>query len=113
MQGYNRPFKICDMRKSCLKCPKMPQLILWYVLNNSKGGSKKGLTLILLVANFASTKLRKKGERMTETLAYGHSSDNSQRELSNEHQHDRFKMVFKNLCVVVLWMEVAFKHWKG
>ena len=26
--------------------------------------------------------------------------------LSNEYQHDRVKMVFKNLCVLVLWTKV-------
>ena len=30
----------------------------------------------------------------------------SQRELSNEHQHDKVLMVL-NLCVLVLWMKVA------
>ena len=32
---------------------------------------------------------------MTETLAHGYSSENTQRELSNEYQHDRFWMFFK------------------
>ena len=44
---------------------------------------------------------------MTETLANGYSSERSQQELSNEYQHDRVLMVFKNLCVLVLWMKVA------
>ena len=44
---------------------------------------------------------------MTETLACGYSSDSTHRELSNEYQYDRVKMVFKNLCVFVLWMKVA------
>ena len=44
---------------------------------------------------------------MTETLAHGYSSDSTQRELSNEYQHDRVKMVFKNLCVPLLWTKVA------
>ena len=34
---------------------------------------------------------------MTETLAQGYTSESTQRELSNEYQHDRVKMVFKNL----------------
>ena len=38
---------------------------------------------------------------MTETLAYGYSSESTQRELSNEYPHDRVKMVFKNLCIIV------------
>ena len=44
---------------------------------------------------------------MTETLAYGYSSKSTQRELTNEYQHDRVGMVFKNLCVLVLWTKVA------
>ena len=31
----------------------------------------------------------------------------TQRELSNEYQHDRVKMVLKNLCILVLWTKVA------
>ena len=44
---------------------------------------------------------------MIETLAYGYSSDSSQREQSHEYQNDRVKMFFKNLCSLVLWMKVA------
>ena len=44
---------------------------------------------------------------MTKILAHGYSSESTQRELSNEYQHDRVQMVFKNLCVPVLWMEEA------
>ena len=44
---------------------------------------------------------------MIETLACGYSSESTQRELSNEYQHDRVQMVFKNHCVLVLWMKVA------
>ena len=33
---------------------------------------------------------------MTETLAYGYSSESTQQELSYEHQHDRVKVFFKN-----------------
>ena len=44
---------------------------------------------------------------MTETLAHGYSSESAQRELSNEYQHDRAKMDFKNICFLVLWMKVA------
>ena len=44
---------------------------------------------------------------MTETLAYGYSSESNQRELSNEYQHDRVKIVFNSLCVLVLWTKGA------
>ena len=44
---------------------------------------------------------------MTETLAYGYSSESALRELSNEYQHDRVWMFFKNLCICVLWTKVA------
>ena len=45
--------------------------------------------------------------KMTETLAHGYSSESTQRELSNEYQHDRVQMVFKDLCIFVLWTKVA------
>ena len=48
-----------------------------------------------------------KSYEMTETLAYGYSSERTQRELSNEYQNDRVWMVFKNLGVLVLWTKVA------
>ena len=44
---------------------------------------------------------------MTETLAYEYSSKSTHRELSNEYQHDRVVMVFKNLCTLVLLTKVA------
>ena len=44
---------------------------------------------------------------MTETLANGYSSESTQRELSNEYQHDRVKMIFKNLCILVVLTKVA------
>ena len=31
----------------------------------------------------------------------------TQRELSNEYQNDRVKMVFKIFCIIMLWMNVA------
>ena len=39
---------------------------------------------------------------MTETLEHGYSLESTQRELSNEYQHDRVKMVFKKLSIIVL-----------
>ena len=62
---------------------------------------------MLLVGNFANTKKKQKSWKMTETLAYGYSSESTHRELSNEYQHDRVKMVFKNVCILVLWRKVA------
>ena len=44
---------------------------------------------MLLVANLANTKSCKKPEKLTVTLVYGYLSENTQRELSNEYQHDR------------------------
>ena len=51
--------------------------------------------------------MMQKHEKMTENLEHGYSSKSTQQELSNEYQHDRVKMFFKNLCVLVLWTEVA------
>ena len=47
------------------------------------------LTYMLLVADLANTKWGKNIWNITETLAYGYSSENTQQELSNEYQHDR------------------------
>ena len=44
---------------------------------------------------------------MTETLANGYSSESTQRELSNEYQHDSVLMIFRNVCVLVLWANVV------
>ena len=50
--------------------------------------------------------MMQKTRKMIETLAYGYSSESTRQELSNEYQHDRVKMFFKNRCVLVLWMKV-------
>ena len=44
---------------------------------------------MLLVANFVNTKMMQKNGKITETMAYGYSSESTQRELFNEYQHDR------------------------
>ena len=44
---------------------------------------------------------------MTENLAHGYSSESTEQERSNEYQHDRVYMIFKDLCIRVLWMKVA------
>ena len=44
---------------------------------------------------------------MTETLAHGYSSESTRREYSNKYQNDRVKMVFKYICVHVVWTKVA------
>ena len=45
---------------------------------------------------------------MTETLANGYSSESTQRELSNEYQHDRVQMIslHSKICIRVLWTNV-------
>ena len=45
--------------------------------------------------------------KMIETLEHGYSSEGTQRELINEYQHDRVKVIFKNSCVLVLWLKIA------
>ena len=42
-----------------------------------------------------------------ETLAYGYSCESTQWELSNEYQHDRVWLIFRNIGVFVLWTKVA------
>ena len=49
---------------------------------------------------------------ITETMANGYSYESTQREQSNNYQHGRVQMVFKKLCVLVLWTKVA-QHRKG
>ena len=44
---------------------------------------------MLLVANFANEDINTNKLKMTETLAYGYSSESTQQELSNEYKHDR------------------------
>ena len=51
--------------------------------------------------------MMQKNLKMTEPLAHGYSSESTQQELSNEYQHDRVKMVFRNLCALVLWTKVT------
>ena len=57
-----------------------------------------GPTLIpmLLVANLAKNLCKN-----TEPLVHGSSRESTQPELSNKYQHDRVKMFFINLCVLV------------
>ena len=100
----------------------------WHLLPWNMSNGKRALTLTLLVASFANKKLCKnqkndwnlthgywsistqrelsneyQHDRVTETLANGYLSESTQRGLSNEYQHRRVKMVFKNLCIIVLW----------
>ena len=65
------------------------------------------LTLMLLVANLWRYKMMQKPLKMTGTLANGYSSKSTRRELSNEYQHGRVKMFFKNLRNRVFWTKVA------
>ena len=65
------------------------------------------LTLMLLVANSPNAKWCKTNWKINENMANGYSSESTQRELSNEYQHDRVQIFFKNLCDLVLWMNVV------
>ena len=65
------------------------------------------LTLMLLVINWANTKWCKKSLKDTKTLAHGYSSESAQWDLSNEYQHERVSMAFKDLRVLALLMKVA------
>ena len=48
-----------------------------------------------------------KSRKTTETLAHGYSTENTQRDLSNEYQYDKVWMILKNLCILMIWMKVA------
>ena len=56
--------------------------------------------------------MMRKTLRITVTLANGYSFESTQRELSNEYQHDRVWMVFKDFYVFVLRTKVA-SAWGG
>ena len=43
---------------------------------------------------------------MTETLAHRYSSESTQWELSNKYLHDRVKIIFIILCILVHWPKV-------
>ena len=62
-----------------------PKCKAFYIIN---------LTLMLLTAKLAKTKLCKNPEKPLKPLANGYSSESAQQELSNEYQHDRVSMVF-------------------
>ena len=64
----------------------------------------ENLCLLVLWMNVASAL---EELEMTETLAYGYSPESTQREFSNEYQHDMVSMVFKSLCILELWTKVA------
>ena len=51
--------------------------------------------------------MMQKSRKIIETWANGYSSESTQPELSNEYQHDRVQMIFKDLCVLVLWRKLA------
>ena len=40
-------------------------------------------------------------------MAHRYLSESTQLELSNEYQHDKVKVVFRDLCVILLWMKVT------
>ena len=45
--------------------------------------------------------------KMTETLAYGYSSESTQRELSNEYQHEKGLYVLQQSFSFLFWMITA------
>ena len=98
LQGRGRYFGRTNFARKSVICPHM---LLRPLLNH-----------FLLLVNLVNTKLSKKSKKMTETLVCRYSSDSTQRELSNEYQHDRVQMVFKTFCIFLPWTKVA-SAWKG
>ena len=73
--------------------------------NHVNGRQAELLTLMLLVANLANTKWGKKAENdwnPGKWVLIWHFT-----QLSNEYQHDRVKMVIKNLCIIAISMKLA------
>ena len=58
---------------------------------------------------FDQYKMMQKPEKNTESLAHGYSSESTciPLELSNEYQHERVWMSFKNRCIFMPWTKVA------
>ena len=56
---------------------------------------------------FGQYKIMLKALKFTENLTNGYSFESTERELSNEYQHDRVRMVFKDFYVFVLRTKVA------
>ena len=74
----------------------------------SLGALVKNELTLMLVAKIFQYKIMQKTLEMTETLAYGYSSESTQQEIYNEYRHDRVnEMVFKNRCILVDWTKVA------
>ena len=69
---------------------------------------RRVLTLMLLVTNLANIRWCKNIEKW---LKPWHNSSESTLwavwGLSNEYPHDRVSMIFKHICVLVLWMKEA------
>ena len=45
--------------------------------------------------------------KMTKISSTGYSTERTQRELLNEYKHDRVKVGFKNIRILVLWTKVT------
>ena len=56
---------------------------------------------------FGPYKEMQKTYKLTETLAHWYPSESTQSGLSNEYQHNMVQMIFRDLCVFVLWTKVA------
>ena len=46
-------------------------------------------------------------QKTEKCLTHGYSSESTLPELSYEYQRDRVCMIFRNLCILVLWTKVA------
>ena len=57
--------------------------------------AKRYLNPYAACGQFCQCTMIKKTWIITETLAYGYSSESAQRELSNEYQHERVRIFFK------------------
>ena len=51
--------------------------------------------------------MMQKNFKMTETVAYGYSTESTQWELSNDYQYYRMEMAFIICCNLVLWTKIV------
>ena len=62
---------------------------------------------------FCQYKMMQKNLENDWNPAHGYLSESSSWEPSSEYQHCRDKMIFKGLCILVIWTKFKPRHWKG
>ena len=105
-----QPFTILPQRRF-ETCPKFDsESVSWpcrVIAIYDKEDSGHVLHPYAVGGRFSQYKMMQKIWKMVKTLVNECSYESTQQELSNEYQHDRVKMFFKNICILVRWTNVA------